>query len=216
MKEIFKYTQKKVKSGEISKYNVGYAYHLSLHKRDIEILKNIKDKLNNVGTIYEYVNKPDSRLAVNDKAGLLSIIHNVFDVFPLQKNQLIRYLLLKDGLVNNVKEFKTLEEYNHYKTKTERLLSINPSSPRDNELKYRVERLLKAPYDIDNWIIGFINGEGCFYINKTKCNFFIEHTDREALEIIKRRLEFGPNVLERSPRLRDIGKAASLEKQLIS
>lgn len=101
------------------------------------------------------MNKPDSRLAVNDKAGLLSIIHNVFDVFPLvTKNQLIRYLLLKDGLVNNVKEFKTLEEYNHYKT--ERLLSIgtNLSSlregTRDNELKYRVERLLKAPYDIDN------------------------------------------------------------------
>lgn len=49
------------------------------------------------------MNKPDSRLAVNDKAGLLSIIHNVFDVFPLvTKNQLIRYLLLKDGQVNNV------------------------------------------------------------------------------------------------------------------
>lgn len=150
------YPKKRVlKSGEISKYNVGYAYHLSLHQRDTEILKNIKDKLNNVGTIYEYMNKPDSRLAVNDKAGLLSIIHNVFDVFPLvTKNQLIRYLLLKDGLVNNVKEFKTLEEYNHYKT--ERLLSIgtNLSSlregTRDNELKYRVERLLKAPYDIDN------------------------------------------------------------------
>lgn len=58
------------------------------------------------------MNKPDSRLAVNDKAGLLSIIHNVFDVF--------KKISLKDGLVNNVKEFKTLEEY-----KTERLLSIN-------------------------------------------------------------------------------------------
>ena len=34
MKEIFKYTLKKLK-GEISKYNVGYAYHLSL---DTEIL----------------------------------------------------------------------------------------------------------------------------------------------------------------------------------
>lgn len=66
---------------------------MSLHKRDIEIIKNIKYKLNNVGTIYEYVNKPDSRLAVNDKAGLLSLIHNVFDVFPLvTENQLIRYL----------------------------------------------------------------------------------------------------------------------------
>lgn len=68
--------------------------------------------------------------------------------------------------------------------------------------------------DIDNWIIGFINGEGCFYINKTKCNFFIEHTDRQALEIIKRRLELGPNVLERSPRLRDIGKERKTTYQL--
>ena len=40
MKEIFSVgcVQKKLKSLEISKYNVGYAYHLSLHKRDIEIL----------------------------------------------------------------------------------------------------------------------------------------------------------------------------------
>lgn len=75
---------------------------MSLHNRDIEILQNITSgSINNVGTIYEYVNKPDSRLAVNDKAGLLTLIYNVFDVFPLvTKNPLIRYLLLKDGLVN--------------------------------------------------------------------------------------------------------------------
>lgn len=38
------YPKKRVlKSGEISKYNVGYAYYLSLHQRDTEILQNIKD-----------------------------------------------------------------------------------------------------------------------------------------------------------------------------
>jgi len=55
-------------------------------------------------------------------------------------------------------------------------------------------------------MVGFINGEGCFYLNKDKCNFFIEHTDRLALELIKSRLSFGPNVLKREPRERDKGK----------
>jgi hypothetical protein len=52
-------------------------------------------------------------------------------------------------------------------------------------------------------------------MNKNKCNFFIEHTDRQALEIIKRRLSFGPNVLERSPRNRDFGKERKITYQLI-
>jgi aromatic ring-cleaving dioxygenase len=60
--------------------------------------------------------------------------------------------------------------------------------------------------EVDNWIIGFINGEGSFYLNKDKCNFYIEHTDRQLLELIRYRLGFGPNVLERSARERDIGK----------
>lgn len=180
-----------LKSGEISKYNIGYGYHLSLHKKDVDILKEIKNKLNDIGTIYEYPVKPDSRLAVNNKAGLIYLIDNIFDLYPLKtKNQLTRYLLLKDGLLDNIKEFKTLQQYNQYKTErylyvTEQVKSINHNCENS---------------DIDNWLIGFINGEGCFYMKKKKCNFYIEHTDRQALEMIKQRLLFGPNVLERSAR----------------
>ena len=39
-------------------------------------------------------------------------------------------------------------------------------------LKDRIEKLFNSSY-IDNWIVGFINGEGCFYLNKNKCNFSI-------------------------------------------
>lgn len=74
---------------------------------------------------------------------------------------------------------------------------------------------MKTSVNIDNWIIGFINGEGCFYLNKNKCNFFIEHTDKQGLEIIKNRLSFSPNVLERSPRDRDIGKIRKTTYQLV-
>jgi len=200
------YPKKRVlSSGLISKYNVGYGYHLSLHNRDSNILKDIQNKLG-IGVIYEYYNKPDCRLAVNKKSDLLYLINNIFDKYPLiTKNQIIRYHLLKNGIINEVTEFKTLEEYQEYKTNS--LLSIT--------------ELLNSSIDefknlnIDNWIIGFINGEGCFYLNKNKCNFFIEHTDKQALELIKNRLSFGPNVLERSKRDRDIGKLRKTTYQLI-
>lgn len=112
-----------LKSGEISKINVGYSYHLSMHKRDIEMIKDIKSKLNGIGSIYEYTNKPDSRLAVNDKQSLLYLIKNVFEPNPLlTKNQIIRYQLLKEGLINGGNEFKTQKDYDNYKSK--RLLNI--------------------------------------------------------------------------------------------
>jgi len=99
--ETSKFTLKKhyyspacFKKKEISKYNLGYGYHLSLHKRDAELLKEIKQILNRVGLFYEYENKPDSRLAVNDTTGLLYLIENVFDQYPYKtKNQLVRYLI---------------------------------------------------------------------------------------------------------------------------
>ena len=124
----------------------------------------------------------------------------------------MRYRLLRNLLINNVKEFKTIEEYNDYKTKC--LLSFQDF---EIELKNKRDKLLFSYNNDnkDNWIIGFINGEGCFYMNKNKCNFVIEHTDKQALEIIKHRLSFGPNVLERSPRSRDIGKEIKITYILI-
>lgn len=148
-----------LKTGEISKYNIGYGYHLSLHKKDVDILKETKSKLKDIGTIYEYPapDKPDYRLAVNDRTGLIYLINNVFDLYPLKpKNQLTRYLLLKDGLLGNIKEFKTLEQYNQYKT--ERYLYVTKQI---KSINYNYENS-----DIDNWLIGFISGEGCFYMKK--------------------------------------------------
>jgi len=126
-KETSKFILRKrvLKSGDISYYNVGQAYHLSLHSRDALLIKDIQKKLDNIGVIYEYDNKPDCRLAVGDKRGLLSLIENVFDVYPLlANNQFMRYSLLKNGLINAVKKFNTLEEFTKYKS--DYLESHNP------------------------------------------------------------------------------------------
>lgn len=102
------YPKKRVlKSGEISNYGVVHAYHLSLHSRDALLIKDIQSILGNVGVIYEYPNKPDCRLAVGDRKGLLYLIQNVFDVYPLLSNsQFVRYSLLKNGLINEVKKIQ--------------------------------------------------------------------------------------------------------------
>lgn len=201
------YPKKRVlKSGEISHYGVGCAYHLSLHSRDATLIKDIHEKLDNIGVIYEYQNKPDCRLAVGDRNGLLYLFNIVFDVYPLlANNQLMRYSALKHFVKNDVKKFQTLEEFNKYKS--EYLASI--SKQVDLISLYESGKL-----EVDNWIVGFINGEGSFYLNKGKCNFYIEHTDRQLLELIRCRLGFGPNVLERSARERDLGKVRKVMYQL--
>lgn len=53
----------------------------------------------------------------------------------------------------------------------------------------------------DNWLLGFINGEGSFYIHsRGHLVFNIEHTDKNALELIKKRLDLTPNVLDKGNR----------------
>jgi LAGLIDADG endonuclease len=147
-------------------------------------------------------------LAVNDKKSLLYLIKNIFDFYPLlTSNQSARYNLLKHGLINEIKKFSTLEEYDNYKT--ENLLS---NLPQINLIElYKCNKL-----KIDNWIIGFINGEGSFYLNKdlNKFSFYIEHTDKHVLDLIKYRFDFGPNVLERSIRYRDLDKVRKICYQL--
>ena len=198
------------KSGQISKINVGYGYHLSLHKRDLTLLKDVQSRFKGIGSIYSYTNKSDARLAVNDKTGLLYLIENVFDVFPLvTKNQSARFSLLKMGLIDNIKEFSHMKLYDLYVSNS--MYSVN------NKLylfhtEDKVQNVLSSSY-VNNWIIGFINGEGCFYLNKNKRNFCIEHTDENSLNIIKQKLCFG--VFKRAPRARDVGKVIKPTYRLI-
>lgn len=51
-------------------------------------------------------------------------------------------------------------------------------------------------------MLGFINGEGSFTINKKGTLIFsIEHTDKASLVLIKNRLDLGPTILDRGQKL---------------
>lgn len=71
-----------LRSRLIFKVNIGSFFHLSLYTRDKVIIEILYELLNKKGTIYEYDNKPDVRLAINDKKGLLYLFY-VFDSYML-------------------------------------------------------------------------------------------------------------------------------------
>lgn len=82
-----------------------------------------------------------------------------------------RYNLLKFGLLNSVKRFDDIEEYNKF---------VSTDFTDKNELDV-VEQLENGGLNVDNWIVGFLNGEACFYKKNDKPVFCIEHTDRYGL-----------------------------------
>jgi hypothetical protein len=183
-----------------SKTRLGYSINISLSQIDLELLEDIKKILNDFGTIYIYPKRKEARLAIFKKDEIKWLIDNVFDMYPLitdhQKN---RYAKLREGIINNITFFNNLQELEEFKNKKN---LITKDLPNKQEPR-------------DNWILGIINSEGCFY-TRTKKNgnsllvFQIEHTDKKVLEIIKTRFNFRPAIFERAERSINQKKTYSL------
>jgi hypothetical protein len=183
-----------------------------LHKKDLGIIESIYNKLNKIGTINISPSKDEARLAINDRASL-TLLCNLFSNYPLRTlSQSSRFTFLKESLSNNIKEFKTLELYNQYKS--ELMLDITERFKSNCKPGITLTDSPSGSEGLDSWIVGFINGEGCFYTRNGKCNFIIEHTDKNALELIKTRLSFGPNVSDRSIRTKSTGGERKATYQL--
>ena len=137
-----------------SKTRLGYSINISLSIIDLELLENIKNNLNDIGTIYVYPNRKEARLAIWKKDEVRWLVENVFDKHPLitthQKN---RYAKLRFGLLNNITLFHSLQELAEFK--------------KYNHLFVAPVSTLPSLY-LDNWILGIINSEGCFYTRTKK------------------------------------------------
>jgi len=179
----------KKKDGSTSNYyNIGAGFHIGLNIIDLPLLLNIQKQLNNIGHIYEYPSRNEARFAVTRLDELKYLIENVFDISPLitdyQRN---RYALLRHSVLNKINRVETIEEYKEF---------INSKYELNPILDNYTEELA-----FDNWIIGFINGEGCFNVHKKgQLVFYIEHIDKNSLDLIKKRLNLGPNILVRGNR----------------
>jgi hypothetical protein len=156
------------------------------------LLENIKQNLNGLGTIYVYPDRKEARLAIWKKDDLKWLITNIFDVYPLfTDHQKDRYARLRHGILSNITLFNNLQELVEFKGYKFTYPEIEQT---DSIIEY-----------LDNWILGIINSEGCFYTRPKKDGsnllvFQIEHTDRIVLEIIKSRFNLNPTIFERAER----------------
>ena len=176
------------KDGSLSEYyNIGYGIHISLSIKDLGLIQEIQNTLNGVGHIYTYPDREEARLSITKTKELVWMIENIFDLSSLVSlRQRDRYLRFRHGVLNKFNRVESLEEYNNF---------LNTSYSKELEDSY-----FKS-VAFDNWIVGFVNGEGCFHVhNRGHLIFYIEHTDLDSLIYIKKRFDLGPAVNYREAR----------------
>jgi len=133
--------------------NISYAFHLSLHIKELPLLEYLIKELSLPGKLYIYPHRNEVRLAITKQEDIKYLISNIFIHYPLiNKKQRLRYLKLKEGILNNIRYFPSLDEFNKF------------------QIKEYLDPLMESQFlnlDIHsnshgNWLCGFISGEGCF------------------------------------------------------
>ena len=175
---------RKNKNGVVTSYGLKYSFHIGLHERDRPLLELIKNKLDNRGEIYDFSDKKEAHLAIYRIEDLSWLIENIFSKYPLlTKGQATRYEQLRIGISQNLNRLESLEDFYIVET-------IVPEFNICSELY------------IDNWIVGFLNGEVSFTYSTKRDRIYprvcLEHTDERVIKLIKDRLEIGPNILIRT------------------
>lgn len=201
------FPKKRLDNQKILKYyNVGYGFHLALSKKDQELLYHIQSVIK-LGKIYNAPNKNESRFYITQLKEL-NILFSVIDTFCLlTAHQYTNYNKLKYGVINKINRFDSLDDFNLFKNENNsnnlqhfcgvmEKIPVGPCGKNELDL---------TPFDdkfLHHWIIGFINGEGCFHIRKNQTFvFYIEQTEYPVLALIKKILQFKPSVLERKQRV---------------
>lgn len=174
---------RKNKLGIITSYRVLYRIQIGLSIKDKSTLEYINSKFDNIGKIYDYQHRQESTLSFTSLNSIRFLIDNVFSKNPLLTSyQANRYATLESGLLKNKTGLKSVEEFDS--------MMINNIDPKFEDC---------SQFYLNNWIVGFLNGEVSFTSFKTNAGFIkpkvsLEHTSKKALEFYKNYLEFGPNV----------------------
>jgi ubiquinol-cytochrome c reductase cytochrome b subunit len=149
------------KNGNYCKYEFG----IELAQRDIKLLYKIK-KFLGVGIIDIRKDNSSAIFRIRSKTSLANIIFPIFDTYPMFTAKHWDYINFRNNMLENVRLYKNLKHYIR-----------SDHSP------------FKSTYDIlsssyfNNWLVGFIEAEGCFYSKDNTVSFDI--TQKNGLQIIE-------------------------------
>ena len=171
------------KNGNYCKYEFG----IEVSQRDIQLLYKIKILLG-VGTVSIRKTKETALFIISSKNNLRNIIIPIFDSCPMFTTKHWDYINFKENLMNNVVYYK----------------SLKPDLRTKNLPFKSVDNILTNP-NFDNWLVGFIEAEGCFSfykplkeVNSTASFDVCQTNGLQVLTAIKTKLNFKSNVNEES------------------
>lgn len=150
---------------------LGYELGIELSIRDVQLIYKIK-KLLGVGTVHfrKSNNRPETVIfRVRNKNNLINIVIPIFDMYPFISNKQYDYIRFKNALIEGLIYSKDLTDY-----------------IREDTILNCLEVILKLDY-FPAWLVGFIEGEGCFSIYKPTndkslvASFDISQTNAEIL-----------------------------------
>lgn len=149
-------------------WNVLVRFELHLHVRDRQLLEEIREFFEGVGSI---TSTEDRASYIVRSVSELEIIVKHFDNYPLLSKKYLDFVLFK-SVINIIKEGKiTLAEIS-------RIVAIKASMNKglSDKLKNSFPDIIPAErpqadnvlIPNPNWLVGFIEGEGCFFIDIAK------------------------------------------------
>lgn len=164
------------------KYNNNWrhAYSIGLQLKDIRLLYKIKELLN-CGIVK--LHKNVAYFVIKKNLHLLSIIIPIFDSFPLlTENKRIRYINFRKSLINKIINQVDKQSTKQLKNK-EIILAKELLNNTDFNLFYNIsiedlfiimQKNLSYLYYFENWIVGFTEAEGSFFlVNSYNDNSFL-------------------------------------------
>ena len=146
-------------------------FRIELHYRDILLLRRIKYYFG-IGIISEYESSNKVVYSVQSLRDIVNVIIPHFDKYPLITQKNADYLLFKQAInLLNSKVHKDLDGIL-------RIVSIKASMNSGLSDKLTIQfptvipelrpKVNSAVVMDPNWLAGFVDGEGCFYVNVTK------------------------------------------------
>lgn len=137
------------KKGKYLTYELG----IELSIKDVQLIYKIKNILGVGSVSFRKRNEVEMvALRIRDKNHLKNFIIPIFDKYPMFSNKQYDYLRFRNALLSGIIYSKDLPEY-----------------VRSNEPINSIESIINTSY-FPAWLVGFIEGEGCFSVYKLKKN----------------------------------------------